>query len=448
MTAEIAILNNGAVALAADSAVTWSAESASKVYNTANKLFTLSKYQPIGVMVYGNSDLMGLPWETVIKIYRHQAEAQRFDQVEQYATAFLQFLSESRLLFPEEAQRTHVARTTAGYLRRVKVDIDRRVQEITKTGPITNEQLEAVVNELANQHRVAAEAGPLLDSVTDADIEAAIAAYADPVNQALEAVFESMAVPDQARADLHRLSANLFARARFAIPNSGVVIAGFGHGEVTPSLCEFIVAGVVLNKLRHRKVRSHLAAQGPGIFPFAQRATVATFMEGINPEFKNAVGTFVNKVLTELPGKLMAVLEPHLAALQPDARTALLGSLQAVCTTVDKGLKDHVTEYSRRAHIDPIVDAVAALPREQLAEMAEAFVNLTSFRQKVSGETETVGGPVDVAVISKGDGFIWIKRKHYFKSELNQHFFANYYRIAPERAAAPGTGAAGEVPSV
>jgi hypothetical protein len=43
-------------------------------------------------------------------------------------------------------------------------------------------------------------------------------------------------------------------------------------------------------------------------------------------------------------------------------------------------------------------------------------------------ESETVGGPVDVALISKGDGFIWIKRKHYFKAELNPQFFANYYR--------------------
>ncbi|MEA1995293.1 MAG: hypothetical protein U9N18_03965 [Campylobacterota bacterium] len=43
-------------------------------------------------------------------------------------------------------------------------------------------------------------------------------------------------------------------------------------------------------------------------------------------------------------------------------------------------------------------------------------------------ESETAGGPIDVAVISKGDGFIWIKRKHYFKPELNPQFFANYYK--------------------
>ena len=44
----------------------------------------------------------------------------------------------------------------------------------------------------------------------------------------------------------------------------------------------------------------------------------------------------------------------------------------------------------------------------------------------MSLERETVGGPIDVAVISKGDGFIWIERKHYFRPELNPHFFSNY----------------------
>ena len=61
--------------------------------------------------------------------------------------------------------------------------------------------------------------------------------------------------------------------------------------------------------------------------------------------------------------------------------------------------------------------------------MAESLVNLTSFKRHVSSEAETVGGPTDVAVITKGDGFIWIKRKHYFKADLNAHFFQNYFRI-------------------
>jgi len=67
MTAEIAILNKNGVALASDSAVTIQKPGTQKIYNTANKLFMLSKYHPVGVMVYGMAELMGIPWETVIK---------------------------------------------------------------------------------------------------------------------------------------------------------------------------------------------------------------------------------------------------------------------------------------------------------------------------------------------------------------------------------------------
>ncbi len=51
--------------------------------------------------------------------------------------------------------------------------------------------------------------------------------------------------------------------------------------------------------------------------------------------------------------------------------------------------------------------------------MAESLVNLTCFKRRVTLDAETVGGPVDVAVISKGDGFVWVKRKSYFDPGLN-----------------------------
>ncbi len=69
MTAEIAILNKSAVALAADSAVTITTSQGQKIYNT-NKLFMLSKYHPVGIMIYSNAELMRVPWETIIKVYR------------------------------------------------------------------------------------------------------------------------------------------------------------------------------------------------------------------------------------------------------------------------------------------------------------------------------------------------------------------------------------------
>lgn len=72
MTAEIAVMNKSAIALAADSKVTVTTEGVTKTYDTVSKLFTLSKVAPVGVMIYGNAEFMGYPWETIIKLYREQ----------------------------------------------------------------------------------------------------------------------------------------------------------------------------------------------------------------------------------------------------------------------------------------------------------------------------------------------------------------------------------------
>ncbi len=59
MTAEVAVLNREAVAIAADSAVTLTSpeRDEQKIYNTANKIFVLSEIEPLAVMIYGPTSL-------------------------------------------------------------------------------------------------------------------------------------------------------------------------------------------------------------------------------------------------------------------------------------------------------------------------------------------------------------------------------------------------------
>ena len=64
-----------------------------------------------------------------------------------------------------------------------------------------------------------------------------------------------------------------------------------------------------------------------------------------------------------------------------------------------------------------------------MASLAESLVNITSLKRKFSldGYQQTVGGPTDVATISSNDGFIWIKRKHYFDGKINpQYYYRNF----------------------
>lgn len=75
----------------------------------------------------------------------------------------------------------------------------------------------------------------------------------------------------------------------------------------------------------------------------------------------------------------------------------------------------------------PLLQTLNFLSREEMAELAESLINIQVLKYKVSPDLETVGGPIDVAIILKHDGFVWKKRKLYFPKELNFQFFENYF---------------------
>src|SRR3954447_14341330 len=130
MTAEIAIINKNAVALAADSAVTLRDPKTSKIYNTANKLFMLSKFDPVGVMVFGNAEFMSIPWETLIKMYRSHLGATSFEKLPLYAGDFVAFLENNDRLFPAERQKAQFGRVISAFFWGMKYAIDEEIKTV------------------------------------------------------------------------------------------------------------------------------------------------------------------------------------------------------------------------------------------------------------------------------------------------------------------------------
>lgn len=76
----------------------------------------------------------------------------------------------------------------------------------------------------------------------------------------------------------------------------------------------------------------------------------------------------------------------------------------------------------RETSIAPLMSSLGILDKEDMAELVESLISITHLNRRITMSEEGVGGPIDVAIISKGDGFVWKKRKHYFKPELNQMF--------------------------
>ena len=304
MTAEIAIMNKEAIALAADSAVTMTQEKGKKIFPSANKLFALSKYHPVGIMVYGSAGFMDVPWETIIKIYRNKLGKQKFGTLNKYANNFVAFLDNSNPLFPETQQKKYLYGSTFSYFALIRKKIKEKIKSIMeKEGKITDDQVERITSDMIKYHLDELKKAKMLPSIPRSHIDDIINKYGNIINKAREEVFEKLPISTASLNQLRRISATLFSKNIFKVNISGVVIAGFGEKDTFPSLKSFDIEGIVNNKLKY-KVR--LSAEinfenNATIIPFAQREMVATFMEGIEPYLRDQIEGYLSEIFDKYP---------------------------------------------------------------------------------------------------------------------------------------------------
>ena len=96
--------------------------------------------------------------------------------------------------------------------------------------------------------------------------------------------------------------------------------------------------------------------------------------------------------------------------------------LNAMVDGATKTIGDVMFEKARREHSIPLRRVLGSLPVDEMAELAETLINLQSLKEKVTKPSQTVGGPIDVAVITKSEGLVWIKRKHFFDIGINSRY--------------------------
>lgn len=431
MTTEIAILNKTAVALAADSAVTITGglQNDAKIYNSANKLFALSKYQPVGIMIYESADLMDAPWETIIKVYRSKLKRQAFDKLEDYCHHFISFLENE--FFSEENQQNYLKSLLSDYYEYLRDKITDDVnQKINESGSISDKDTKQLIKahiEAEYKDWNAAQIVLSVNGITDF-VNNFIKKYSEIVEDLIKSVFDKLPLIKSNKEKLFKISAYIFSK-QILMRSSGVVIDGFGEREIYPSLFSFEMECVINNKLKYiKKGESSVEKQGASIIPFAQDDMIRTFVQGIDPELDEFSRDYIQEIF-EMYSEMVA--SKMKALINSENAEEIVNDFKQQLQDVNRMIIDKYNQEMVKCKTDryvyPILDTVQFLPKDELAAMAEALINLTSLKRKVSTVRETVGGPVDVAVISKGDGFIWIKRKHYFKPELNHQFFRNYF---------------------
>jgi hypothetical protein len=380
-------------------------------------------------MVYGNAAFMALPWETIIKRYRALLGQSSFRLLSDYGSHFLSFLESSSDLFPNGAQESFCYDFARNWLQRLKMRLHKKLSQLVgPNGSVRKQQFRSTFIDVLAEDISHLKGHPRLPRLARINSASVTRRYGQVIAKAAGDELEALSKLVQMRT-LKSTCVQALLKDLYWSGDSGVVIAGFGSGQVLPSLRCYRLDGIISGRLRvqqetHRGfdvTRENSAC----VRAFAQSEMVGLFMNGFDEEFAEYLADFIgHSFVVEYPALLGKLLEKDLS------KSRLSKTLRTLKSLGQQIVSDYATafsDYSRGNHWWPVVEIVDYLPKEELAAMAEALVNLTSFKRHVTKQAETVGGPIDVAVISRGDGLIWIKRKHYFSKDLNQHFLSNYY---------------------
>ncbi|MET3498132.1 hypothetical protein [Variovorax boronicumulans] len=418
MTSEVLILNKRAVVIGADSAVTTSGGGGEhpRYSKTANKIFELTKHGSVAAAIYGSASIDEVPWELALKMFRRHLALELFPHVKDYAAALAGFLQAHAVLFPLSLRADWAI-----------AQFDRAIAETTKHLLSKAPEIMDLTVVMADRQAAWAAQATAWDVILERrGVEAPLTR--GPLDQLLadldlwtaRAQAQLDADPVLAAVDAAQLAA-LGHKFRYMLPemlftsHSGIAVTGYGEIQIFPAYTRLDVFGHVGDEL-YFKVGGEYEVTHTNhamIQPLAQSSMIDVFTDG----FGQSLEEIINAKSRDAIADVFAKLDAEGINIAPDRRQ----EISALC-------HDSFTMEWKKANwkenFSPLVGVLQSLSVGEMAHLAESLLGLQSLKERVTSASETVGGPIDVAAISKNEGLVWIKRKHYFDPELNMRYAA------------------------
>lgn len=410
MSAEVILMNKNGIAIAADSAVTIGNKT--KIYNTADKMFMISKYAPIGILIYNSSSIMGIQLELIIKQYRNRLGDRTFKTLKEYCDDFMEYCIEftnkySGIEMEIDIINRQVLKNCDELFNIVSLMAKKEVVKGTfkndsELMKYTNNRIIDLIKKIKVEDN---------NEIMDKDYYDNIQEKLDTSN-IIDRCSNSYKIKLESETKevlLRKLNDVIKNKKYWDISNfTGIAITGYGDEEIFPVCIQIETLGIINNNVLKINEKSFEIShsQNSQIIPLAQTDVMDEFFLGVNNEVQNI---YYKKFKTKIDTEKDESIKSEIIKLN---------------NSINEEKEKLVTSRLINIH-----NSLSFLPRDEMIYMAEGMINLTSFKRRLvlDNFSETVGGPIDIAFISKGDGFIWIKRKKYFEKDMNYVFTENYF---------------------
>lgn len=417
MTTEILIMNERGAVMAADSAAT----AGDKVF-TADKIFRLSDRHPVGVMVYGLSEIGGVAVDILVHTYRRRLGDGGFGTLGEYADDFMRF-QESRGASDSEPPvitDESVDRFTVEYVLSVLDDLSYEIGALVRE----NEDDDACIRQIALDHIdfKLSKMIPLIDSELHERLaEEIIIAFGRTDPEDLLASDDVMWQDGEFRCKIVDLVACMMASDCDRCPCTGLVFVGYGTTEYTPSYTERLVhgvfrAGLIANVRSNGSVDSNTQSF---IVSFAQDDTIRAFLDGISPGVRSELDNGFQRMMDTFSDTVIRIC----------SRNGVAEKIDTILNTIRHETLADLFNRSSHKYLHPALSTASHLSVDEMASLAVSMISSSALRNRMSDGIETVGGPIDVAALTYNNGFVWVKNKN----NINMGIDNNHRRYRDDR---------------
>ncbi|HEY2032069.1 MAG TPA: hypothetical protein VGH02_00130 [Rhizomicrobium sp.] len=412
MTSEIAVMNQRAVVLAADSAVTLIGGGTVAVRNDHRKLFNLVGGRPVGLMFFGVADLMGHPWEHLIEHYQKRIRPKPFAHVRDYAVSFTAMMDNLEEFFPRAKQRDEYRRLLASVFRYVfhlaQFMSDNADGERQSDGAI----LEAAIERVWRDYQFREDGSPRADlSCFPPNFGAAVLReYTQQIEEIVAYGFGRFQLSQGAMQRLREIAVYAVVKDLFLEDVTGLVFAGFGEDERYPNLVTYFASAIIGGYLKRAEASADAIDTDTKskIRVFADSEVTNAFIRGIDFNLERRLYGGFRMIMGGLVDQVIAAFPQADPAQRNEIRARFQGSF--VPRYFD-AFRNMIADYQQQTFINPILRVLEIASRTELAETAKELVGLNIFKKRIMAQKETVGGAIDVAMISRENGFQWFSRQ-------------------------------------
>ena len=400
MSVGVCIINRNGIALAADSAGTFTGNR--MFYNSMNKVFSLSKKYTYGAITCGNASLYSVSIDQVLKEFCvYSDEHDGVDDFFEITSMFQHFIEEKKDYYRfDNAELTDCISNIKDII--CNYNYGSRIKNIIEAGGSVS-QIDEILDELEAEINNS----PRIENY---DVRQYIdEKYREQYKTIIQNLIPELEKHNDQFNRFWRLITEYFNLSLSKETQNPIrlLFAGYGSSDAFPKYVIIDVYTVVGGRLKYSILeRFEESNNNAKIVPLAQGDVVLTFCRGISDDFID----FIPKKVEEIINAKISVLS---SSFTEEQNNAIKSSFSSCKEEVISAISDSI----QNKNVNPIFESVQLIPLPEMAFLAESLVNITSLKRTFSldGNQQTVGGPTDVAVLSKGDGFVWVKTKQIYK---------------------------------